>query len=317
MSLVKAPLMHDDGSNSPEAETNAADRALTLAEAYLESGRTELAGREIHSALGARPFDERLHFMAGRIALVREEWDEACKAFEQSLELDPEQPGANCGLALALMNAGRRTEAEQAVLRALQLNAEFAWGYEVYARLLYETGHLKKARKLLAKSLELEPDSASAHQLLSVIEAERQDSEAAKRHADLGLAHAPDEASSHAAEAVRLYAAGHPFRARAAIREALRIEPDSAPLREFYADVDRSCRWIYLPMYYWSWLVARTPGGRVTIWFAFAALYVVRRVYKVESLLLDFVVLGYVILMLYTWVADMLVALWIRLRPAR
>lgn len=308
--------MHDDEPNSPAAEHNPADRALTLAEAYLESGRTEQAGREVQNALAARPFDERLHFMAGRIALARDEWDEAQQAFEHSLELDPEQPAANCGLALALMNAGRRTEAEQAVLRALQLDAEFAWGYEVYARLMYETDHLEKARKLLAKSLELDPESASAHQLLTLIEAERLNSEAAKRHAELGLAHAPDEASSHAAEAARLFAAGHPFRARAAIREALRIEPGSAPLREFYLDIDRSCRLVYLPMYYWSWLVERTPGGRVTIWFAFAALYLARRVYKVDSPVLDVVVLGYVILMLYTWVADMLVALWLRVRPA-
>ena len=84
------------------------------------------------------------------------------------------------------------------------------------------------------------------------------------RHA---LAHAPDEALSHVAMAVAEFQRLHPLRARAHLREALRLDPDS-DTEEAFMHVDMLTRWPGLPFYWWSILADRLPGKQFTIWIA-------------------------------------------------
>ncbi len=309
--------MSDALELTESAQDDPADRALKVAAAYLETERSEPARRAIAAALASSPQDPRLHAMLGRIALVEEKWRQAEECFGRALALAPNEAPYHCGIVLALVERGRYPQAEEAVLRALELDPELAWAWELYARVMHYTGHLDKARKLLRKSLALDPESESAHQLLTLVESERHEPRAAAHHAREGLRVAPTEAPSHAVEAARLLRSGHPFRARAAVREALSLDAGAEPLVELYLEIDRCCRWIYLPMYYWSLLVGRLPGGPVAVWFAFAGFVLARHLLKLEHPAFGFATLAYIALVVYTWVADPLTNLWIRLRPAR
>jgi tetratricopeptide (TPR) repeat protein len=309
--------MSDAFELAESAQDDPADRALKVADAFLETERSEPARRAIVAALASSPQDPRLHAMLGRIALVEEHWKQAEECFGRALALAPNEAPYHCGIVLALVERGRYPQAEKAVLRALELDPELAWAWELYARVMHDTGHLDKARKLLRKSLALDPESESAHHLLSLVESERHERPAAAHHSREGLRVAPAEASSHAVEAARLLQSGHPFQARAAVREALGLDAGADHLVELYLQIDRCCRWIYLPMYYWSLLVERLPGGPVAVWFAFAGFVVARHLLKLEHAAFDVLVFAYIVLVVYTWVADPLTNFWIRLRPAR
>jgi Tfp pilus assembly protein PilF len=309
--------MADELELAESTQDDPVERALKVAGAFLETERSEPARRAIVAALATAPQDPRLHAMLGRVALVEKQWRQAEECFGRALALDPNVAGYHCGVVLSLVERGRYPQAEKAVLRALELDPEMAWAWELYARVMHHTGHLDKARKLLRKSLALDPESESAHYLLTLVESERHELRAAAHHSREGLRVAPSEAPSHAVEAARLLRSGHPFQARAAMREALSLDAGDEALVELYLESDRCCRWIYLPMYYWSLLVERLPGGPVAVWFAFAGFLLARHFLKLEHAAFDAVVVAYLALAVYTWVAEPLTNFWIRLRPAR
>ncbi|MCY3001524.1 MAG: hypothetical protein NTV21_06940, partial [Planctomycetota bacterium] len=200
-------------------------------------------------------------------------------------------------------------------LEALRLDPQDAFAYEIYARILMKTGHLEKASRLLRKSLELDPESESAHQLLTLVSSERSEQRIAKHHSRQGLRIAPEDSISHAAESARLLRTGRPFAARRVALEALRLDPDDEHLRELYLEADKCSRIIYLPMYYWSLVVGRIPGGAITVWALFIALSYGGQSIGVPPLVLGIVGVAYLALVIYTWFAGLLVSGWLKLRP--
>jgi tetratricopeptide (TPR) repeat protein len=178
-----------------------------------------------------------------------------------------------------------------------------------------KTGHLEKAGRLLRKSLELDPESESAHQLLTLVSSERSEQRLAKHHSRQGLRIAPEDSISHAAESARLLRSGRPFAARRVALEALRLDPDDEHLRGLYLEADKCSRLIYLPMYYWSLVVGRIPGGAITVWALFIALSYGGRSIGVPPLVLGTVGIAYLALVIYTWFAGLLVSGWLKLRP--
>ena len=114
-----------------------------------------------------------------------------------------------------------------------------------------------------------------------------------------------------------LLRAGHPFRARRWLRDALRDAPDDAELQAAFRDADLCCRLVYLPRYYFVLLMARLPGGQLTFWIAFVLLAaLLPRLRFPPRAVLAFVVV-YLGFYLYTWVAPLLVRPWVRVFPPR
>ncbi len=291
--------------------------AIDRAQAYLEANRPELARREVLSALQLAPNDAQLHALLGQVHRATEDWSEAEKCYHHALALEPENPDFLVALGIVLMEQGRHPQAEEAVLQALRLAPQWAAAYRVYALLMYRTGHLEKSRKLLDRSLALDPEDRHAHQLLALLHSEEQRHEVAGVHAHEGLAASPDSALSHTAIGVALLRSGHPFRARRALREALRLDPGDPEREQLFLEADGSCRVVYLPMYYWSLLVERIPGRAFGVWGLFVAFVLVARQVHPPNGLVGAVVLSYLALCVYTWIAHPLLKLWLRMRPPR
>ncbi len=135
-------------------------------------------------------------------------------------------------------------------------------------------------------------------------------------HGSRGLTLEPSDAEAHLVQALALFQSGHPFRARAHLREALRIEP-SPHIEETFRGVDLMCRPPGLPLYGWSFIMERIPGQAITIWVVFIVALQLGRVLGLPPVLLASIGIGYLTLAIYTWIAHPIARLWVRVFPAR
>jgi tetratricopeptide (TPR) repeat protein len=289
------------------------------AASHLLSGaqRPDLAEPRLRELLAQDPQDARAHYLLAVCldALGRAAEGEA--EAERALACDPNWAAAHVLQARFQMDRGGYGPSEQSVLRALALDPEEADAWFAYAQLMIKTGHQRKAVQLLEKCLRLDAEHAGAHQMLAAVRAQNGSVERAREHGDRGLALEPERPFSHLAAALVDYQAGHPFRARRRLREALRLAPDDANARELYLRVDRHCRWISLPIYYVSLAVERLPGKWLALWGAFVVFATLVQLDVVSGGWTLYVLLGYVTLIVYSWIAGPLTSLWIRIFPPR
>lgn len=293
------------------------DRRLEKIQHFLDIGRYDLAERELRGALAEHPQEPILHVQLGYALEGLNRLEEAENEARLALHLDPEEVEAIILLAKLSLNAGRHREAETLCLSALNLDPMSPRNYLIYAILMQKTGHLDKAEKLVRKCLQLAPGYNQAHSVLSTILAEKRQGSQAVTHGAHGVALDPDSDYSHAMLGYTYLAAGHPFKARAHLREALRLDPADADVEEAFRNADRATRWIYLPMYFWSLWMERVPGLQFGIWIGAIVLFQLLRQLGVPDHIVLNLTLTYIGFCLYTWVATPLANLWIKIRPAR
>ena len=182
---------------------------------------------------------------------------------------------------------------------------------------MYRAGQLDKAQRLAEASLEQDPEDAGTHSMLAVILTERSRKSAAEGAGREGLRLSPDEEYSHLGAGLAYYGNGRPFMAKRHIREALRLNPDDADTIALFEEVDFHTRWTSILFYYWSWLVNKIPGRQFLVWAVVMVLIFTAA--EVEPLrpFVMFIVIVYLLLVIYTWLAMPLTKLWVRVRPPR
>lgn len=302
--------------SGPIQEPDPLVSALERAERWFDAQRYERAERDLTAALAIDPESLDAHILLARCAIARGDMARAEEWVRAAVAIAPDSPGSLGLLAIVSVERGRFGEAEQNVLQALRLAPDTAWLYEVYGDIMRLTAHSEKARRLYERGLSLAPDDAALHSKLALIAAGESRAEAARLHAERGLAEDADSAFSHAAHAAALLSAGRPFAARRGFREALRNDPSNPHLEEAWRESDKCCRLVYLPMYYWTLAMRRIPGGPFTIWGAYLALVFAAPKLGVPPAVRNVIAVSYLILVVYTWVADWIVRGWIRIRPA-
>lgn len=293
------------------------DIRLEKIQHFIEIGRYDLAERELREALTFHPDEPFLHVQLGWALEGLGRTEEAEAEGRLALQLDPQEVEAITLLAQLSLNAGRHREAEGLCLSALNLDPMSPRNYLIYGILMHKTGHLDKAEKLLRKCLELAPQYNQAHSVLSTILAEKRQGHSAVAHGAYGVALDPDSDYSHAMLGYTYLSTGHPFKARAHLREALRIDPGDSDVEEAFHEADRATRWIYLPMYFWSLWIGRVPGLQFGVWIGAIILFQVLRRAGVSTQVVFALAMIYLLFCVYTWVATPLANLWIKMRPAR
>lgn len=303
--------------DQPEAAgPDPVEAAFTKAQRYNDVGRHDDAERELCRALGDDPQNALLFCELARTRIGAERIEEAREPAEKAAALAPEWYLPFAFLAVIDTELGRHSAAERTVLEALRLEPEEPWCYDIYGRLLLRTGHLDKAERVLKRGLALDPDREGPHEMLALLHARRREAERSEMHGQQALTHAPEEDSSHAAMGISYYSTGRPFKARRYLREALRLNP-SAELEELWLEVDKSCRWIYLPFYYWSLLIDRLPGKQFGIWGLFILFVTVAPKLGIPEEVRATVAITYIAFCIYTWFAGLLVRGWLKLLPPR
>ncbi len=151
---------------------------LFLARIAVLGGDEALAEREFAQAVAAREPDPLAPFHQGIFLLQSRRLDEAHKAFEQAIALDPNLPGAWLNLGLVLQRKGE-TEKARAALEHFRQLSELLVGEErqrlrVTALLKaassdLENGRLDAALVSALQARDLAPDTAVVHRFLAHI----------------------------------------------------------------------------------------------------------------------------------------------------
>ncbi len=84
-----------------------------------EAGDVDQAEQSLELALDANPYDGRLHYNLGVLALRAGRIETAAKRFEQAAVLMPQAVGPQLGIASTLLQTGRYESAAVAFKRAL------------------------------------------------------------------------------------------------------------------------------------------------------------------------------------------------------
>lgn len=284
---------------------------------FHEAGRLDLAEAELRNALREFPDEPELHALLAFTLEDLERPTEAEEAARATLARIPTHPTALCVLARVRMDAGRHREAEQFVLDGLAADPNSVQLLVVYGYLLLQTQHRDKAESVARRVLALAPEDNRGHQLMSFILQGGRAGAAANHAADKGMQLDPQAAVSHLAVGAARYRSGRPFAARRHFRTAVRIDPTNTTAVELYLESDRACRWLFLPMYYWSLLTDRIPGKQFAVWGAFVAFIYLRDPLGIPDHVATTLAVCYLAFAVYTWVADPLAAAWIRIFPPR
>jgi Tfp pilus assembly protein PilF len=284
---------------------------------YASVRRWADARRQMEQVVAHDPTDALAYALMGRMLLIEERTDDAESAAREALRFDPLSVEALWVLADVEVERKHLGAAEQHLLAALALAPEHAGLLRDYARLMHTTGHLDKSKKLLERALALDPNDSSSHKLLGIVESERGRMGKASWHGDKALALEPDEVGSHAVRGHVFSASGNPFAARRHLREALRREPGNADLLEAFLTADRHCRVVMLPAYWFGTLLRRIPGGQFVVWGGFIVLMQVLRNSDLPEATVAAIALSYIGFCIYTWFAEPLTTLWVKLFPPR
>ncbi|HTF88502.1 MAG TPA: tetratricopeptide repeat protein [Planctomycetota bacterium] len=298
-----------------ERSEDPAENALRLASRYNDVQRCELAEREALRGLAAAPENADLQFELARSLFGRQQWRRADKAAERLLALAPEWPAALNLMCLLRAQQGSYGEAERLILDALRIAPESAALYETYGDLMRKTGHEAKAVRLYERARAIDPTDVDVHAKLALVESSRRRAGVAEKHARSGLACDPEESLAHAALGTAMLQRGRPYAARRHLREALRLEPGNESYEEAWLEADRYCRLVYLPMYYWCLLLSRIPGKQFMVWGIVMVLVALAGSLGVPPGVTGTFMLAYIAFCLYTWLASLILRLWLRLRP--
>ncbi len=176
-----------------EIDPGFADAHNNLGNAYKALDRLDLALASYRRAFELKP---EFALALNNIANVLPDFDQAVLAFKQALELDPKCVEAYYNLSVLLTQYGHFQEAFDAAWMTVQLNPEFAPGYNALGSAL---GAMDRAQVKIAfyrKTLDHDPDNLDALcHIGATLESKRLYAEAA-RYYQRALALEPDHAES-------------------------------------------------------------------------------------------------------------------------
>lgn len=303
-----APLQAAEGSDPRRL-------ALAAASRWLMAGRPKDARGRLGPALAEAPGDYEVRSLAAWCALALEDWAEAEEHALAARAADPGSAEAAALLARALEGAERWGEAETHWIEAIRLDPESAEHWSGYGHLMLDMGEYSKARRLYRRALEFQPGSTEALAGLAFANLARFRGRKARHFADLAMELGPAHGHAVAAMAGAMYLNGRPFEALRLVRQLLAEFPENRAIEKYFLELDRNCRWLLWPKYVSDLFVARLPGGVFTLWgIVYLAVSFSGPEYREWKLPLG---TGWVLFVLYTWVADPLGKLWVRWVPPR
>ncbi|WP_372364947.1 tetratricopeptide repeat protein [Candidatus Uabimicrobium sp. HlEnr_7] len=293
------------------------DQNFQKIEDCLSIGQYDVAKKLIHEMLSLLPDSPKLYCYLTRLFLAKNNLVEAKEACETALRLDPEYVDAKLYLGNIYMYDHQHCKAEEIYLAILHLYPEEPYLYLMYSHLMYKTGHLEKAQKLLERCLQINPEYDDAHAALASVLAERKNFFSSLQHGKKGVELSPTGDISHYSLGISFYSMGRPFKARHHLREALRLDPNDSGTEKAFLQADFATRWLSLPVYYFSWICDKIPGEQFTLWAIFVAAFYVLPMLGVHEKVVIITALAYLGIALYSWVSYPLTKLWIKLRPPK
>lgn len=184
------------------------------------------------------PLGAYSHYLAGKLALYRDDVDGATRELSAAAAAAPDQPMIAVELARVLVKAKREEAARDVMLRARKAWPDHAQVWLASGEVL-EASQAKEALRAYRRAIDLEPDNERAYIGLARTQETAGDHAGAERTLRALIAKIPESVDGHYRLAVRLEAKGDRDAAVAQLRAVLEWEPDHLDAR---MDLSRTLR---------------------------------------------------------------------------
>jgi tetratricopeptide (TPR) repeat protein len=213
------------------------DPAVVEAEALLAEGKAEAALARIDRALVDNPAQGRFHYVRGNALTYLNRDEDAQRAYEKAIELQPEDPLAYAALGnlLAFAPDANETDKRAAIAqyqRALKLDPELAVAHQSLGTVLLDMGDSQRAIEALDNANRLAP-SVEVEYLLAQAHKQAGNPEQAIVHAKSAVEYEPGPTGVdlRLLHARLLLDAGQSDAAVREFEQAAALVPDAPPLR--------------------------------------------------------------------------------------
>ncbi len=123
----------------------------------------------------AEPRRPGLHIQIGQQYLELKRWQDAERAFEKGLEIDPENAHAHLGLARSYLRRRRAKRAAEAAVKSVSLEYNYPMAHFVLGQALAQMRRYPQAVEAFEVAVSLNPNFAQAHRRLAQIYSRRLD----------------------------------------------------------------------------------------------------------------------------------------------
>jgi lipoprotein NlpI len=202
-------------------------RHVEAARGLIATGRTDLAERELRTALAQHPDDGAAHTLLSLCLTNEGRHDHALEASTAALRLLPDNSFVWRVRSVVFLNLGRAGDAEAAAQRAIGIDPDHAHAFIARGQARLLAGRRLEALADFDIALSLDPENAFAHDIRARTLTLVGRNEAAADAAAEALRLAPASPTAHAARAWQLLHAGDRDGARDEFRESLRLDPES------------------------------------------------------------------------------------------
>jgi tetratricopeptide (TPR) repeat protein len=192
-------------------------------------GEIDQAQRALELLVKLEPRFDGAHLTLASIALGSQAYDDAERHLRKALSIEETRAGFTM-LGVALRHLGRDGEAEESYRRAIELDPEFDEAYYNLGVLLRDTAPAE-AESLFVKALQLDSNSTSAHRELGWIYGKLGRIAEAELHVRKAIELSPDDAWAHIYLGNILWRKGEAIAAESEFKWAHEAVPDwAAPL---------------------------------------------------------------------------------------
>ncbi len=199
----------------------------------------ELIGRALKHA----PAHAVAHYNLGNALLRLERLEEAIAAYQAALHLQPGRAPIHYNLGNAWLRLGRAEEAAGAYQRALALRPDYPRAWHGLGDASYRLDRWEAAVDAYRKALELEPGKAdTANNLANALRQAGRSEQALVYYDRAGSSLEPGAECPLANKALLLMETGDACGARAAIGQALAVNPYSVPAWHIHASLKKFTR---------------------------------------------------------------------------
>jgi tetratricopeptide (TPR) repeat protein len=216
-------------------DPSSADANTALANLYIRERRFAEAEPVLQKLLAAHPNDAGAHFQLGRMLAIAGKNDQAIAEIEAGVKLDPADSKAQRDLADLYVESGKYDQAQKtysALLASYPSDADLHYGY---GRALLKQKKFAEAEQELIKTVQLKPDLGTAYGDLAIAADENKDYPVAIKAVDTRAKYLPDTPMSFFLRATAYDHLRDPKKAAAYYHQFLDVAGGKYPDQEWQA----------------------------------------------------------------------------------
>ncbi|MDC0762535.1 tetratricopeptide repeat protein [Brevibacillus sp. AG] len=276
-----------------------------LGEHYYEMGRYEQAREQFKQVLAKNATHPRLLYMMAYCEYQLDNYEEAYELCTYAINEGLVTEYVYNTLGLILIQQKEWYEAEQAMLFALSLNPSEPSIIATYSFLMYETGHLKKARLLMEEAKRLDPMDSTVLQYqfyMCMIDGKKKE----KHEALAGyMQGAEDDLYKLIKIGEEAYFRDDYKTAKEALVQAFMLDPTNSRVKELLDGIEKETHFLFFPN-----RIVRKLGGPIGSWVTSVGL-ILLAIYLYPPAF-GAILLFLLIFNVYTWISGFVYKLFVK-----